>query len=78
MSAHTLVNAECPTCKAPLPVVVGKESIVRATICYRCGDEFQYSAWVLFIRSNQTFTKIELAKTASGHHVRPLTEADNA
>lgn len=68
------LNAECPTCKTPLPVVVDKESVVRVTICNKCGDEFQYSAWVFFTRSEKTFTKVELERVASGHHVRPLRD----
>lgn len=72
----TTLNAECPTCKAPLPVVVGKQSIVRVAICRGCGDEFQYSAWLLFVRQDKTFHKVELEKVASGHHVRPLLQGD--
>jgi len=67
------LNAECPTCKTPLPVVIDKQSIVRVAICKKCGDEFQYSAWVLFTRNGTTFHKVELEKAAGGHHVRPLT-----
>lgn len=70
--AKTL-NAECPTCKTSLPVNIDKQSIVRVAICKKCGDEFQYSAWVIFTRNDKTFHKIEFEKTASGHHVRPLT-----
>ena len=70
------LQAECPTCKAPLSVIVDKQSIVRVAICVKCGDEFQYSAWLLFVRQNKTFHKIELEKTASGHHVRPLVSRE--
>jgi ribosomal protein L37AE/L43A len=68
------LNAECPTCKTSLPVVIDKQSIVRVTICKKCGDEFQYSAWVMFVRNDKTFHKVELERTASGHHVRPLVD----
>lgn len=64
------LNAECPTCKAPLPVIVDKQSVVRVAICKTCGDEFQYSAWLLFVREGKTFHKIELEKLASGHAVQ--------
>ena len=68
------INAECPTCKAPLPVALDKQSIVRVAICKKCGDEFQYSAWVMFVRNEKTFSKIEIERVATGHHVRPLKE----
>lgn len=73
MSMKTL-NAECPTCKTPLPVVIDKQSVVRVAICKKCGDEYEYSAWLMFVRKDKTFHKIELEKVASGHHVRPLVE----
>lgn len=77
----TRLNAECPTCKTPLPVIVDKESVVRVTICKKCGDEFEYSAWVILSKLNKdatknlTMTKIELERIAVGHHTRPLTES---
>lgn len=63
------INAECPTCKTPLPIIVGTESLVRVAICKKCGDEFTYSAWVILQRVGATFTKIELERIAGGHHV---------
>ena len=70
----TKLNAECPTCKTPLPVLVDKESVVRVAVCKKCGDEYQYSAWVMFTRNDRTFHKVELERVATGHHVRPLTD----
>ena len=56
----TKVNASCPTCKTPLPVIVGKENTVRVSICGHCHDEWRYSAWVIAARHGMTYTKIEL------------------
>lgn len=74
--ATTKLNAECPTCKTPLPIVVGSAATVRVAICEKCGDEYTYSAWVMLARKDVTFTKIELERVATGHathHTRPLT-----
>ena len=57
------LNAECPTCKAPLPVILDQQSIVCVAICQTCGDEFRYSAWIMFARQDKTFHKIELEHT---------------
>ncbi len=61
------ITAECPSCKAPLPVIAGKQNTVRVAICKQCGDEYTYSAWVMLTRKDRTFTKIELERVASGH-----------
>ena len=74
MVCMKMLNAECPTCKTPLPVVIDKQSIVRVAICQKCGDEFQYSAWLLFVRNDKTFHKIELERVAGEHQVRPRVE----
>lgn len=58
----TTINAECPGCKAPLEVIVGRKSTARTVVC-DCGAKFGYSCWVIKQDADRTFTKVELFPT---------------
>lgn len=53
------VDAQCPTCKTPLKVIVGRKSTAREVTC-TCGAKFGYSCWVIKQTEDRTFTKVEL------------------
>lgn len=57
-------NAQCPACKAPLTVMVGRKSTARVVIC-ACGAEFDYSCWVVKKTADRTFTQVEFFPAAS-------------
>lgn len=53
------VNAQCPACKEPMEVIVGRKSTARQVTC-SCGAKYDYSCWVIRKTDDRTFTKIEL------------------
>ena len=55
----TTVNARCPSCQAPLEVLVGRKSTARTVAC-RCGAKYDYSCWNIKNAADRTLTKIEL------------------
>jgi hypothetical protein len=52
-------EAQCPACKAALPILIGRKETSRTATC-TCGKKWDYSAWVIKRTENKTFSKIEM------------------
>ena len=55
----TRLAGECPNCKAPLAVVVGRKSTCRSVAC-PCGATYDYSCWVTKKTPDRTFHQLVL------------------